>query len=69
MATAVGAPDAEVLGLLEEAGQTEWGKKQVLDNNQPELTTFLERMKSGEAPAEDEEKWESLPPVMRSAGC
>jgi hypothetical protein len=70
MAAAVGAPDAEVLELLEEAGQTEWGQKQVLNTNQPELAAFLERMKRDEALVRrvEQAQWESLPPVMRSAG-
>ena len=41
----------------------------VLDaNRQPELEDFLKRMRSSVTSAEDQEKWESLPPVMRSAG-
>ena len=49
MAAAVGKPDAEVLGLLQEAGQTDWGKRQVPDaNKQPELTAFFVRMNGDE---------------------
>eukprot|EP01045_Picozoa_sp_COSAG04_P013341 COSAG04_NODE_942_length_9261_cov_7.725278_5_plen_1550_part_00 len=68
MAAAVGAPDAEVLGLLQEAGRTDWGSRYPLDANEPELAAFLGRMNGDEAPADEQEKWEALPPLMRSAG-
>ena len=49
MAAAVGRPDAEVLGLLQEVGQTDWGKRQVLDaEQQPELAALLGRINGGE---------------------
>eukprot|EP01045_Picozoa_sp_COSAG04_P014502 COSAG04_NODE_1091_length_8331_cov_12.367954_1_plen_1314_part_00 len=70
MAAAVGERDVDVLELLEEAGQTDWGKIQVLDTNQPELGDFLQRMNGGNASLRqvEQRKWESLPPLMRSAG-
>ena len=39
-----------------------------MDAEEPEMADFLQRMKGWEAPAEVQSKWESLPPLMRSAG-
>jgi hypothetical protein len=69
MAAAIRRPDAEVLALLAEAGETKTGKRLLLDANKPEFGEFLSRMTSGDGvAAADLEVWQALPPVMRSAG-
>lgn len=69
MAAAIRRPDAEVLALLAEAGETKTGQRLLLDANKPEFGEFLSRMNSGDGVAADDlAVWQALPPVMRSAG-
>ena len=70
MAAAARAPDASVLRLLTEAGQTNLGEQHALDETEPEWAELLARMASdrGKGNAEDRATWDELPPLMRSSG-
>ena len=69
IAVARRSPDAEVLALLTELGQTELGKQHPLDENEPEWADFLARMApGGDGTVESRAIWQALPPLMRSRG-